>query len=70
MTDDETKIISLLSEATLRFARLKQESAVDIEEFGAAVHAAQNIVLAREGMRSLKAEAYVPPEWVNPTNLH
>lgn len=50
--DDEAEVLELLGEAATRFVKLHPEHPSDQQEFVQAVHAAQNIVLARVGLRS------------------
>lgn len=54
MTKAERYVLDKLGEAFVAFRNLEQLHPHDLAEFTAAIHAAQNILLAREGLRSLK----------------
>lgn len=55
MTDSEREVVELLGEATNGFATLDQVHPSDLPEFVAAIHAAQNIVLARQNTHEIQA---------------
>lgn len=59
MLIDEKKVLDLLGQAATEFSRLAMMHPADLHEFAHAIHLCQNIVLAREGQRSmgLPAEA-------------
>lgn len=48
MTDDERAVLDKLGEAASAFGLLPEVHASDLPEFVFAIHAAQNIVLARQ----------------------
>lgn len=54
MTEAEMSILNLLGTAYSEFQTLPAEHPDDLKEFALAIHMAQNIVLAREGLRSMK----------------
>lgn len=56
MTPEEREVLQILGEAWNKFAGLPVLHMADHTEFSAAIHQAQNIVLARPGMRELKEE--------------
>lgn len=58
LTEREREVIDLLAQAWNRHQELEEIHGSDSPEFAAAIHAAQNIVLARPGAEQLKAEAY------------
>jgi hypothetical protein len=53
LTKREAKVVELLGEAATAFRDLEPEHPSDQEEFVRAIHAAQNVVLSRVGVRSL-----------------
>jgi hypothetical protein len=53
MTGQENKVLALTKEAWNEFLRLPEMHADDVNEFRYHIHAIQNIILAREGLRSL-----------------
>jgi len=56
MTDDEVLVVHLLADAWNAFCDLPEEHPSDADEFCRAIHAAQDIVLARPARRDLKAD--------------
>lgn len=52
LTNDEARVLSLLAEAWNEFVRLEVQHPCDTAEFMTAIHAAQNIVMARLAARS------------------
>lgn len=59
ITDVELRVLELLGAAAKAFWLLPDEHPSDSAEFVAAVHAAQNIVLARPGYRQSKETATI-----------
>lgn len=57
LTDDEALIMDLLGSAATCFAMLPASHPSDLGEFVLAIHAAQNIVLARPGAEAFAARA-------------
>lgn len=55
VTQEEIEIIELLGRAMNGFASLKELHPADQQEFAYAIHLAQNIVLARSGMKQCAA---------------
>lgn len=53
MDDQENAVLDKLGEAWNEFVKLEVLHHADREEFMRAIHAAQNIVLARAGLRAL-----------------
>lgn len=53
MTEQEIKVIGLTRDTWNAFLELPVQSQDDTQEFRFHIHALQNIVLAREGMRLL-----------------
>lgn len=53
MTDKEIRVLELTRDAWNAFMELSVQSQDDTQEFRFHVHALQNIILAREGMRVL-----------------
>lgn len=53
MTEEENTILNLLGKAFTEFKKLEEFHPADLEEFVIGIHACQNIILAREGLRSL-----------------
>jgi hypothetical protein len=66
LEDAEVAVLDLLGEAATAFAALQQEHTADIKEFVSAIHAAQNIVLGRCGMRSYRTLKGLPDDWKRP----
>ena len=54
MTPQEIKVLDRTKEAWAEFLSLPEEHPDDQNEFRFHIHALQNIILAREGMRKLK----------------
>jgi hypothetical protein len=54
MDDEEKKVLDLLGAAYVAFAELEVLHPADVGEFVHAVHAAQNIVLARGSLRAMR----------------
>lgn len=54
MTEQEKKVLDLLGSAVNAFGELPEMHQSDRPEFVGAIHAAQNIVLARSGLRELR----------------
>lgn len=52
MIEQELRALDLLAQAWNTFIELPVLHHADREEFGRAIHAAQNIILAREGLRT------------------
>jgi hypothetical protein len=63
---DELEVLDQLGDVASAFAALPQEHAADIDEFVAAIHAAQNIVLSRPGIRSYRKLKVLPEDWKRP----
>lgn len=61
MIDSEEAVLNLLGEAWNAFNRLPVLHPCDQQEFMTAIHAAQNIILARAGLR-----AQWPPDGIRP----
>lgn len=57
MTEDEIEVLSLLGRAFVAAKALPVMHPHDLPEFAGAIHIAQNIILAREGLRALKGGA-------------
>jgi hypothetical protein len=53
LSKQEKKVVNLLGEAAVKFGELPLEHPDDAREFALAIHAAQNIVLARVGLRAM-----------------
>lgn len=51
MSEAEKEVLSLLGQAFTRFSQLEVLHGSDVTEMQLAIHAAQNIVLARAGLR-------------------
>lgn len=66
LTEDEAKVLDFLGDAADHFAALRQEHPSDLTDFVFAIHAAQNIVLARSGYRSYRALKNLDPDWKRP----
>lgn len=60
MNEEEKKVLGLLGEAYMAFARLPVLHPADQGEFVHAVHAAQNIVLARGSLRAMQNAGIQP----------
>lgn len=58
LTDAEERLLQFLGEAWNQFAQLPELHPCDRQEFVAAIHAAQNIVMARPVMRALKEKQH------------
>lgn len=56
MTEEEDAVLKALAEAWNKFLLLEVHHEDDRHDFSAAIHAAQNIVLARAGIRALRSE--------------
>ena len=61
ITEDEREVGDLLAMAWNKFCKLPVLHHADSEEFVRAIHAAQNIVLARVGLRSSQVYRPLPP---------
>lgn len=57
ITPAEREVLDVLGEAADKFAALEPEHGSDMEEFVLAIHAAQNIVLSRPGLRDYRRTA-------------
>lgn len=66
MTPEEAEISEMLGDAASKFARLPQEHSADIREFCQAIHAAQNIVMARSGLRAYRQLRGLRDDWKKP----
>lgn len=53
MTEDEKDVLDALAQAWNKYLRLEVYNTDDRQDFRGAIHAAQNIVLARAGTRIL-----------------
>ena len=62
LTDQEAKVVQMLGEAWNEYLKLPIEHPMGQKEFCSAIHACQNIVLARCGVRALKATQSVALE--------
>ena len=62
LTDQEAKVAQMLGEAWNEYLKLPVEHPMGQEEFCSAIHACQNIVLARCGVRAFKSTQSVPLE--------
>ena len=62
LTDQEAKVAQMLGEAWNEYLKLPVEHPMGQEEFCSAIHACQNIVLARCGVRALKSTQSVSLE--------
>lgn len=62
LTDQEAKVAQMLGEAWNEYLKLPVEHPMGQEEFCSAIHACQNIVLARCGVRALKSTQSVALE--------
>lgn len=65
MSDDEKEVLRLLGLAWNKFLELPAYHYMDNHEFCHAIHAAQNIVLARAGMREEGIVRLEPDNRVN-----
>lgn len=54
MNEEEKNVLRLLSQAASEFGKLEKLHRADLPEFVHAIHAAQNIVLSRAGMRAMR----------------
>lgn len=54
MTDQEIKVIDLTKEVWNEFIKLPKQHQADEQEFCYHIHALQNMILAREGLRKLR----------------
>ncbi|WP_278939769.1 hypothetical protein [Pseudomonas helleri] len=55
LTDQEARIAQMLGEAWNEYLKLPIEHPMEQKEFCSAIHACQNMVLARCGARALKS---------------
>lgn len=55
LTDEEREVLELLGHAADKFSALPEEHPADLADFVNAIHAAQNIVLSRVGLRAYRA---------------
>ena len=62
LTDQEAKVAQMLGEAWNEYLKLPIEHPLGQKEFCSAIHACQNIVLARCGVRALKSTQSVTLE--------
>ncbi|MBJ2259094.1 hypothetical protein [Pseudomonas psychrophila] len=62
LTDQEAKVAQVLGEAWNEYLKLPVEHPMGQKEFCSAIHACQNIVLARCGVRALKSTLSVALE--------
>ena len=62
LTDQEAKVAQLLGDVWNEYLKLPIEHPMGQKEFCSAIHACQNIVLARCGVRALKATQSVALE--------
>ena len=62
LTDQEAKVAQMLGEAWNEYLKLPVEHPMGQKEFCSAIHACQNIVLARCGVRALKSTLSVALE--------
>lgn len=63
MTEAEIEVVDLLGEVATKFFSLSEEHPSDKNEFTLAIHAAQNIVYAREGLRSYRSLKNLPDDF-------
>lgn len=62
LTDQEAKVAQMLGEAWNEYLKLPVEHPMGQKELCSAIHACQNIVLARCGVRALKSTLSVALE--------
>ena len=62
LTDQEAKVAQMLGAAWNEYLKLPIEHSMEQKEFCSAIHACQNIVLARCGVRAFKSTQSVPLE--------
>ena len=62
LTDQEAKVAQMLGEAWNEYLKLPIEHPMGQKEFCSAIHACQNIVLARCGVRAFKSTQAVALE--------
>ena len=62
LTDQEAKVARMLGDAWNEYLKLPVEHPMGQSEFCSAIHACQNIVLARCGVRALKSTQSVALE--------
>ncbi|MGO2452563.1 hypothetical protein [Pseudomonas taetrolens] len=62
LTVQEAKVAQMLGEAWNEYLKLPIEHPMEQKEFCSAIHACQNIVLARCGVRAFKSTQSVPLE--------
>ena len=62
LTDQEAKVAQMLGDAWNEYLKLLVEHPMGQKEFCSAIHACQNIVLARCGVRALKSTQSVALE--------
>ena len=62
LTDQEAKVAQMLGEAWSEYLKLPIEHPMGQKEFCSAIHACQNMVLARCGARALKSPQSVALE--------
>ena len=55
LTDQEAKVAQMLGDAWNEYLKLPVEHSMGQSEFCSAIHACQNMVLARCGVRALKS---------------
>lgn len=61
MNEQEQEVLNLLGTAATKFCMLAELHSADRPEFVHAIHAAQNIVLARGALRALQNADQVDP---------
>ena len=61
MTEEEKRVLKLLGQAYNEFRQLEVIHHADVSEFVLAIHAAQNIILARAGLRATGVYRPSPP---------
>jgi len=54
MTKEEVEILDLIGNVTNKFLSLNEEHSADRQDFIFHIHAIQNIILSREGLRKYK----------------
>ncbi|MBW3503347.1 hypothetical protein CJF43_07220 [Pseudomonas fragi] len=62
LTDQEAKVAQMLGDAWNEYLKLPIEHPMEQKEFCSAIHACQNMVLARCGVRALKSTQSVALE--------
>lgn len=67
LREDEVELLDALGEVATKFAALEQEHRSDVADFVYAIHLAQNIIMARQGMRDYRILKGLPEDWKRPT---